>query len=119
MLDQLRYASEIRSAESLKVPEQADLDPREIDLALTLVNQLTDKWQPEKYHDEYRDDLMKIIGEKVESGKTKVVETAMPAAPREQRGKVIDIMHLLRESVEQASKRGERKDEAPRRRKAS
>jgi non-homologous end joining protein Ku len=61
---------------------------------------------------------MKIVDEKVESGKTKVVDTAMPAAPREQRGKVIDIMHLLRESVEQASKRGPRKGERTSRRKA-
>jgi len=88
-------------------------------MAERLVESMMGKWQPEKYRDEYRDDLMKIIDRKVESGKTKVVETAMPAAPREQRGKVIDIMHLLRESVEQASKRGEHKDEAPRRRKAS
>ena len=87
-------------------------------MAERLVESMIGKWQPEQYRDEYRDDLMKIIDRKVESGKTKVVESTMPAAPPAQRGKVIDIMHLLRESVEQASKR-DRKDEVPRRRKAS
>jgi DNA end-binding protein Ku len=87
-------------------------------MAERLVESMVGKWQPEKYRDDYRDDLMKIIDQKVESGKTKVVENTMPAAPRAQRGKVIDIMHLLRESVEQASKRGSRKDERNGRRKA-
>ena len=123
VLELLRFPQELRDPSFLDLPgpgsKRAPVSPQEIKMAERLVESMMGKWQPEKYRDEYRDDLMKIIDRKVESGKTKVVETAMPAAPRPQRGKVIDIMHLLRESVEQASKRGERKDEAPRRRKAS
>jgi DNA end-binding protein Ku len=122
VLELLRFSQELRDSSFLDLPEAGSkraVSPQEIKMAERLVESMMGKWQPEKYRDEYRDDLMKIIDRKVESGKTKVVETAMPAAPREQRGKVIDIMHLLRESVEQASKRGEHKDEAPRRRKAS
>jgi len=123
VLELLRFPQELRDPSFLDLPgpgsKRAPVSPQEIKMAERLVESMMGKWQPEKYRDEYRDDLMKIIDRKVESGKTKVVETTMPAAPRAQRGKVIDIMHLLRESVEQASKRGERKDEAPRRRKAS
>jgi DNA end-binding protein Ku len=123
VLELLRFPQELRDSSFLDLPgagsKRAVVSPQEIKMAERLVESMMGKWQPEKYRDEYRDDLMKIIDRKVESGKTKVVESTMPAAARAQRGKVIDIMHLLRESVEQASKRGERKDEAPRRRKAS
>jgi DNA end-binding protein Ku len=123
VLELLRFPQELRDQSFLDLPgagsKRAAVSPQEIKMAERLVESMIGKWQPEQYRDEYRDDLMKIIDRKVESGKTKVVETTMPAASRAQRGKVIDIMHLLRKSVERASKRGERKDEAPRRRKAS
>jgi DNA end-binding protein Ku len=122
ILELLRFPHELRDASRLDLPKAASkgtaTSAQEIKMAERLVESMVGKWQPEKYRDDYRDDLMKIIDQKVESGKTKVVENTMPAAPRAQRGKVIDIMHLLRESVEQASKRGSRKDERNGRRKA-
>jgi DNA end-binding protein Ku len=122
ILELLRFPDELRDASRLDLPKAASkgtaTSAQEIKMAERLVESMVGKWQPEKYRDDYRDDLMKIIDQKVESGKTKVIENTMPAAPRAQRGKVIDIMHLLRESVEQASKRGSRKDERPSRRKA-
>jgi DNA end-binding protein Ku len=122
ILELLRFPDELRDASHLDLPKAASkgtaTSAQEIKMAERLVESMVGKWQPEKYRDDYRDDLMKIIDQKVESGKTKVVENTMPAAPRAQRGKVIDIMHLLRESVEQASKRGSRKDERTGRRKA-
>jgi DNA end-binding protein Ku len=122
ILELLRFPDELRDASRLDLPKAASkgtaTSAQEIKMAERLVESMVGKWQPEKYRDDYRDDLMKIIDQKVESGKTKVVENTMPAAPRAQRGKVIDIMHLLRESVEQASKRGSRKDERNGRRKA-
>ena len=122
ILELLRFPDELRDASRLDLPKAASkrtaTSAQEIKMAERLVESMVGKWQPEKYRDDYRGDLMKIIDQKVESGKTKVVENTMPAAPRAQRGKVIDIMHLLRESVEQASKRGSRKDERTGRRKA-
>jgi DNA end-binding protein Ku len=122
ILELLRFPDELRDASRLDLPKAASkgtaTSAQEIKMAERLVESMVGKWQPEKYRDDYRDDLMKIIDQKVESGKTKVIENTMPAAPRAQRGKVIDIMHLLRESVEQASKRGSRKDERTGRRKA-
>ncbi|MGN6732799.1 MAG: Ku protein [Candidatus Binatia bacterium] len=122
ILELLRFPDELRDASRLDLPKAASkrtaTSAQEIKMAERLVKSMVGKWQPEKYRDHYRNDLMKIIDQKVESGKTKVVENTMPAAPRAQRGKVIDIMHLLRESVEQASKRGSRTDERTGRRKA-
>ena len=60
-------------------------------------------------------DLLQMIDKKIKSGQTKAI-SPVEAAPRPtQQGKVIDIMHLLRQRVEQAHK----KDQSTRRRKAS
>jgi DNA end-binding protein Ku len=75
---------------------------------------MSGEWNPEKYRDEYREDLLELIDKKVKAGKTKVVE-AEPKRPAGREGKVIDIMSLLKRSVQEARK----KEEPARRRKAS
>lgn len=65
------------------------------------------EWRPEKYRDEYRDDLLKLIRQKINSGQTKTIEPpGKPAAPKSS-DKVVDIMHLLRRSMDQVRKRAE------------
>jgi len=108
VLNLLRFHDELRDPAGLDLPEQGAKDARvsaqEIKMAERLVESMAGKWQPEKYRDEYRRDILKIVEEKVEAGKTKAVEPAKPAARAPQRGKVIDIMHLLRQSVKEAEK---------------
>jgi len=119
ILNLLRFPAELRDAASLEVPKggtkSAAVTSQEIKMAERLVETMISEWQPEKYHDEYRDDLMKIIDKKIKAGKTKVIETTKTTAKRPERGKVIDIMHLLRQSVKHA----DRKPESSRQRKAS
>jgi len=110
----LRFAHELRDAGALAVPGDSNIGAKEIDMAERLVETMIDKWRPEKYRDEYRDDLLKLVEEKVKSGKTKVIEEEKPEAARRP-GKVIDIMELLKRSVEQGRRR---EQAAPRRRKA-
>jgi DNA end-binding protein Ku len=119
ILNLLRFPHELRDASGLEVPESGskgtDISQQEINMAERLVESMVAKWTPEKYHDEYRDDLLKLIDKKVESGKTKTIAPAEPAERPQRRGKVIDIMHLLQQSVKQAHKT----EEPSRRRKAS
>jgi DNA end-binding protein Ku len=118
VLNLLRFADELRDASDLDLPKvgvkSASVSAQEVEMAERLVETMESKWNPEKYHDDYRDDLMKIIQKKIKAGKTKVIETEKPAAKAPDRGKVIDIMHLLRQSVKQADK----KEEPTRHRKA-
>jgi DNA end-binding protein Ku len=117
ILNLLRFAHELRDPSRLDVPKEsksAKVSAREVDMAEQLVETMTSQWNPEKYRDDYHDDLMKIVDRKIKEGKTKVIEAAKPATRRQERGKVIDIMHLLRQSVKQAGEK-----EEPRRRKAS
>jgi DNA end-binding protein Ku len=119
ILNLLRFPHELRDASGLEIPENGskstDVSQQEIKMAERLVESMVGKWTPEKYHDEYRDDLLKLIDKKVESGKTKMVAPAERAERPQRQGKVIDIMHLLQQSVKQAQK----SEEPVRRRKAS
>lgn len=112
-LDLLRFAHEIRDPESLDIPKDISIGEKELNMGERLVETMIAKWEPEKYRDDYREDLLALIERKVREGKTKVIEEAPPAEPRRP-AKVIDIMDLLKRSVEQAGRR----EEAPRRRKA-
>jgi DNA end-binding protein Ku len=111
----LRFAHELRDAGALNVPGDGKIGAQEIAMAERLVETMIDKWQPEKYRDEYREDLLKLVQDKVKAGKTKVIEEDTKPAAARRTGKVIDIMDLLKRSVEQGRRR---EQPAPRRRKA-
>jgi len=114
MLNTLRYQGELKSAGELDIPEKlrhAKVSAKELDMALRLVDDMSDEWQPEKYHDTYHEDLLKRIEEKVKAGQTEEVTEPEKAPKGERGGEVIDLMALLKKSVE---KRGE-KAEKPRR----
>src|SRR5690606_32504096 len=57
-------------------------------------------WDPEQYRDEYRDDLLATIEDKIASGRTHSLEEATQA-PRRKSGKVIDLMSMLQRSIEE------------------
>jgi DNA end-binding protein Ku len=105
VLNTLRYAHELRDPSRLAVPQEegrkSAVSQPEVKMAEQLIESMAGEWDPTDYRDEYHDDLLKLIEQKVKSGKTKTVAPAAAPAPRRE-GKVIDIMHLLRQSVKQA-----------------
>ena len=112
ILNLLRFPNELRDVSGREIPKSsakknAAVSTQEMKMAERLVETMVSEWKPEKYHDEYHDDLMKIIHKKVKAGRTKVIETTKTVAKEPQRGKVIDIMHLLRQSVKQVDKKAE------------
>jgi DNA end-binding protein Ku len=116
----LRYAHELRDPSRLDLPEEAKakdsaVSGQELKMAEQLITAMAGEWDPTKYTDEYHEDLLKLIDQKIKAGKTKVVASGAPAARAKAPGKVIDIMHLLRESVKEA----QAKEARPRQRKAS
>ena len=97
ILTTLHWPDEIRATADLELPEEEyDFKPAEKAMAKQLVAAMTGEFQPEKYRDEYRDALMKIIEQKVE-GK----EVVAPE-PVEESGKLIDLMAALEASVNAA-----------------
>jgi DNA end-binding protein Ku len=72
-------------------------------MAKQLIDGMTDKWHPERYHDQYHDAVMKLIKDKIASGDTDVAE------PREEEEEdeapaTINFIDVLRRSVEQTSR---------------
>jgi DNA end-binding protein Ku len=117
ILNLLRFSHELRDPSVLDVPTVGSTQGsnQELKMAEQLVESMVGKWNPKKYRDEYHQDLLQLIDKKIKSGQTKAIEPAEAAPRPKQQGKIIDIMHLLRQSVEQ----GHKKNEPSRRRKAS
>ncbi len=104
VLETLRYAYELRDTSELDLPEDdlqaLGLTKPEITMAEQLIEAMVTPWDPAAYRDEYRDDLLRVIEEKERTGR---VEEVAPSegvgAPAE--GQVVDIMALLKRSVDQ------------------
>jgi DNA end-binding protein Ku len=104
VLNTLRYQNELKSAKDLEVPsgnlKTSGISPREIEMAKKLVEEMTEPWKPERYRDTYHDDLMKLIDERIKTGKTEIVTEADEGEEKPVRGEVIDLMALLKRSVQ-------------------
>lgn len=66
-------------------------------------------WKPEKYKDRYRVKLMAWVEKKAKAGKTKVIEEEKEAPEREVRPEAVDMIALLRKSMEQSGNGRKRK----------
>lgn len=99
VLELMHFAQELLDAEKLKVPKKLEVGKREKDMAEALVKSMSSKWDPEKYHDDYREALMEVIEEKVESGGKEIEEKPKEKKPST---KVIDLVAVLQESLAQA-----------------
>jgi DNA end-binding protein Ku len=104
VLNTLRYKNELRPATDLKVPSAniraSGVSPREIEMAKTLVHEMTEHWKPERYRDTYHDDLMKLIDKRIKAGQTEVITEADKDEYKPVKGEVIDLMALLKRSVQ-------------------
>ena len=105
-LQTMRFAHEIVDASELNLPK-ADISKKEMDLANTLIDSMTDKFEPEKYKDEYYEKVMEVVQNKVQG-----VAPAAPAAAPKGPAKVVDLMEILKQSLKDAKKKPEVKSEA-------
>jgi DNA end-binding protein Ku len=103
VLTLMRFADELVDEEKLSLPSDSAVRKQELDIAKMLVSNLKAKWDPSKYTDEYRDNLMRIIDGKM---KGKKVELEVPEERHD--SNVINLMERLRASLGQTSKRSTR-----------
>ena len=130
VLNTLRYKNELMSAKDLEVPSASvkagGVSHREVEMAKKLVEEMTEPWKPEQYHDTYHDDLMKLIDKRIKAGKTEVnTEAEADDDEKPARGEVIDLMALLKRSVQakgqspsKSSRASKRQEPHPRRKSA-
>lgn len=99
ILELMHFADELADPGKLHVPKKLEPGKREMDMAKALIGSMTAKWNPEKYHDDYREAVMKVIEEKVEHGGEEI-ETKPKKAPKPT--KVIDLVSVLQKSLAEA-----------------
>jgi DNA end-binding protein Ku len=96
VLETMYYADEIRQPES--VNGKAKLQKAEVEMAKSLVENLSDSFKPDKYDDTYRKELFELIRAKAKGRK-------LPEPKEEEESEVVDLMAALRESVERTRKK--------------
>ena len=112
VLELMHFADELADPAKLHVPKKTEVGKREMNMAKSLVDSMSSKWNPEKYKDDYREALMEVIEEKVEAG-GKEIEEKPKKAPKPT--KIIDLVSVLQKSLEQTG--GKKKATAKPRRK--
>jgi DNA end-binding protein Ku len=121
VMNTLRYADEIRDAGELKIPASGDkkavISDKELKMAVALVEGMSEDWEPEQYHDTYREDVLALVEKKIQANETKTItmpgKEERPAAS----SNVIDLVALLQASIggkpEKAAASDDEEDEAP------
>ena len=103
LLETMYYADEVRQ------PEQVDgkegLRKPEVEMAKSLVENLSDSFDPAKYDDTYRKELLELLRAKAEGA-------PLPEPQAEEGGEVVDLMAALRESVEKTQKKSRSRSRA-------
>ena len=117
MLLLVRYPQELVPADEYAFPDKAlsayHLGPRELDMARQLVESMSGEWKPSEYRDEFRARLSRVIEARLRH-KGATVETGQPEEAAEAPDKVIDLMAVLKRSLEsKGHKRGRGRAAAP------
>lgn len=107
VLNLLRFVDELRPLDDLNLPgeslEELGVGEKELKMAEMLVGSMIEHWHPEKYHDHYREDILSLVRRRIETGEIREVEVV--PAPEPAGGEVIDLMALLKQSVEKSEAR--------------
>lgn len=99
ILNELRYEEEIIHADELELPAPKKIPEKELDIAIQLIDNMTTRFNLAKYKDTYSEEIRKIIHQKAKGKKIH------PKGNEPKPSKVVDIMSLLKESLEKAPKK--------------
>ncbi|KHD89017.1 MAG: hypothetical protein OM95_06055 [Bdellovibrio sp. ArHS] len=123
VLELLRFSHAVKDVKEVDymkdVNKKVHFSERELKMAEDLIKGMTSKWKPDKYKDTYYEDLMKRIQAKVKQGKGKYVEEKPKEERVEESTNVIDLLPLLRKSIEAKNKKERTAARTPTKRAAS
>jgi DNA end-binding protein Ku len=101
MLELMHFANELVDVDEFKVPATHAIGKKELKMAESLIDSMSDKWDPEEYVDDYKEALEKVIEEKIEKGDRAAPKPARRVKPTN----VIDLVSVLQKSLDQTGKR--------------
>ncbi len=99
ILIQLRYESQMIDFSKFPIPQVKKIDPKEMEIALKLIDHMTQAFRPEQFQDSYTEDMKLIIKQKEKGRKTYEKPAAAPSE------KIHDIMSLLKASLDKTEKK--------------
>jgi len=99
VLSVMRFSDELVDVAQFEFPSAEGVRKAELDMAKALVNSLAAEWDPAKYTDQYRENLLRII-----QGKVKGKDVALEAPQEPRQAEVVDLMERLRRSLAQGGK---------------
>ena len=109
VLNLLRWGNEIRPWENLDVPAEgvkaAAITEKELKMAEQLINDMSSTWKPKEYRDSFRDEIMKLVQQKAETGDIQFV--VQPEQTETSRGgaQILDLTELLQRSLKKGGGR--------------
>lgn len=103
VLNLLRWGDEIRSFKELALPpagvKAANLSDKEMKMGEQLVQDMSGEWNPEEFTDSFKEQIMKLVKEKVKAGKTESVTPLEPMESTGQSATIYDLTELLQRSL--------------------
>jgi DNA end-binding protein Ku len=114
IMHSLYYANEVRNFGEIAKGENSKLSEQEIELGASLIENMSNGFNPDKFRDEYRERVQAMLDEKSKGGD---ITVAAPEAP--QRAQIIDLMQALKESIEKAKPKEKAAPARPKRKTAS
>lgn len=104
LLNTLRFAEELMSADELELPRAntraAKFSQQELAMARRLVDEMSGEWKPQAFKDTYRHDLMRRIKEKIRKRQTHVLTPLTEPGEERPTAEIIDLMAVLRKSLD-------------------
>lgn len=105
VLNLMRFKDELREPDELDLPSgKQGVTDKELQMARRLVEAMVGKWDPESYRDDFRVDVKAMIDARVAAGQLEAGAEEAPPRPPARGGKVIDLMSLLKRSIEEGGR---------------
>ncbi|MEO8991343.1 MAG: Ku protein [Nitrosospira sp.] len=106
VLNLLRWGDEIRSREKLSFPpegtKEAGITDKELKMAEQLVMDMSGKWHPEEFRDSFKEEIMKLVHEKVETGDIQTVAQPEESETTPGSAQILDLTELLQLSLKKS-----------------
>ena len=116
VLNLLRWGNEIRGRENLDIPAEgtkaAAISEKELKMAEQLINDMSSTWNPEEYRDSFKDEIMKLVQQKVEKGDLQSVIQPEQAETPSGGAQILDLTELLQRSLKKGKSKGDQEKAA-------
>ena len=99
LLIQIRFDEDLRDPMEANIPTNIKIEKKELDMAMTIIDQMTDKFQPEKYKDTYKEEMIKMIEQKSKEKPKKGAKDDAPAKAKAKKPAEDDLLEQLRASL--------------------